>query len=255
MNCQVPFPLHLAISQPENPLAGEIPSSLSNCTALVTLASYENQLTGNIQSELCLKANKLQLLNLWENQSNSIFTWQITESRGHGSHLQGLLPESMENLKMLHNLNLSFNNLTGEILKTGIYKNLTVVSLMGNPGLCRPWMHFPEHEMFVEGLNLHKWVSMAYPDRMTEVVDGRVLRDVNSDERSPDEILNCVIQLLHVGLVCSKEFIRESFVGIRGTSRLRPDISSRHNAGAPSNNEVRARRLPPCSSWARQQCN
>eukprot|EP01018_Ginkgo_biloba_P002912 Gb_08591 [translate_table: standard] len=61
----------------------------------------------------------------------------------------------------------------------------------------------PTDEMFVEGVNLHKWVSMAYPDRMVEVVDGSLLN--NSDERSQDEICNCLIQLLNVGLLCSKE--------------------------------------------------
>eukprot|EP01018_Ginkgo_biloba_P027490 Gb_23094 [translate_table: standard] len=66
----------------------------------------------------------------------------------------------------------------------------------------------PTDEMFVEGLNLHKWVSMAYPDRMVEVVDECLLRGANSDERSQDEICNCVIQLLNVGLLCSKESLK-----------------------------------------------
>eukprot|EP01018_Ginkgo_biloba_P002929 Gb_12600 [translate_table: standard] len=98
----------------------------------------------------------------------------------------------------------------------------------------------PTDEMFVEGVNLHKWVSMAYPDRMVEVVDGSLLN--NSAERSQDEICNCLIQLLNVGLLCSKEspeqrptmrevvgrleMIRESFSGIRGAPRLTADISS-----------------------------
>eukprot|EP01018_Ginkgo_biloba_P002944 Gb_32029 [translate_table: standard] len=98
----------------------------------------------------------------------------------------------------------------------------------------------PTDEMFVEGLNLHKWVSMAYPDRMVEVVDGSLLN--NSDERSQDEMCNCLIQLLNVGLVCSKEspeerpslrevvgrleMIKESFSGVRGASMLTRRISS-----------------------------
>lgn len=93
--------------------------------------------------------------------------------------------------------------------------------------------------MFVEGLNLLKWVSMAFPDKIWEVIDTSLLRDANIDAH---EILNCVNQLVLLGLVCTRESpeerptmievvailerIRKTFVGITGVSKLPSDLSS-----------------------------
>jgi hypothetical protein len=53
--------------------------------------------------------------------------------------LSGTIPMTLKKLKMLQYLNLSFNNLTGEIQKEDFFANQTIViSLIGNPGLCGP---------------------------------------------------------------------------------------------------------------------
>lgn len=63
----------------------------------------------------------------------------------------------------------------------------------------------PTDRMFVEGLNLPKWVRMAFPDRIGEVMDTSLLRGENIDALEQHEILNCVNQLAALGLVCTRE--------------------------------------------------
>eukprot|EP00253_Pinus_taeda_P001759 PITA_01759 len=63
----------------------------------------------------------------------------------------------------------------------------------------------PTDNMFVEGLNLPKWVRMAFPDRIGEVMDTSLLRGENIDALEQHEILNCVNQLVALGLVCTRE--------------------------------------------------
>ena len=97
----------------------------------------------------------------------------------------------------------------------------------------------PTNSMFVEGLNLSKWVRMDFPDKIWEVINTRLLRDENIDAH---EILNCVNQLVLLGLVCTRESpeerptmievvailerIKKTFVGITGVSKLPSDLSS-----------------------------
>eukprot|EP01018_Ginkgo_biloba_P028020 Gb_24723 [translate_table: standard] len=104
-----------------NRLSGLIPATLESCSELAYLDLSENEFKGPIPAELG-KLQSLQNMDLSRN------------------NLSGEIPEALGNLKMLQKLNLSFNNLTGEIPKTGIFRNQTAVSLVGNPGLCGPWM-------------------------------------------------------------------------------------------------------------------
>eukprot|EP01018_Ginkgo_biloba_P024492 Gb_17927 [translate_table: standard] len=102
----------------------------------------------------------------------------------------------------------------------------------------------PTHEMFAGDLNLHKWVSSVFPNRVVDVVDSSLLiREVGGETMDPinDVNQNCVISLLQVGLLCTKESPQErptmrdvvimlksltaSFVGRAGASyRLKPTI-------------------------------
>ena len=50
---------------------------------------------------------------------------------------------SLENLKMLHHLNLSFNKLSGEAPKGGLFKKLGATAFTGNIGLCGSWVSLP----------------------------------------------------------------------------------------------------------------
>eukprot|EP01018_Ginkgo_biloba_P028033 Gb_15169 [translate_table: standard] len=64
----------------------------------------------------------------------------------------------------------------------------------------------PSSDMFVDGLDLHKWASMAFPDKIEEVVDGNLLRDTyNEGMDRQREAFHCLSELIHVSLMCTKE--------------------------------------------------
>ncbi|GLJ17565.1 hypothetical protein SUGI_0305500, partial [Cryptomeria japonica] len=63
----------------------------------------------------------------------------------------------------------------------------------------------PSDDMFVGDLNLQKWVSSAFPNRVAEIVDSRLLMDVNSNMEENGFLLS----FIHVGLLCTNESPRE----------------------------------------------
>eukprot|EP00253_Pinus_taeda_P028761 PITA_28761 len=66
----------------------------------------------------------------------------------------------------------------------------------------------PTHDMFVEGLNLQKWVGSGFPNQLKEVVDMGLLRRI-STYIEEDKDLSCLSQLIKVGLLCTKESPQE----------------------------------------------
>ncbi|KAF2950720.1 hypothetical protein DAI22_01g207764 [Oryza sativa Japonica Group] len=99
-----------------NKLSGEIPGSLGRCQNLQSLQLDQNFLTGNIPASFGNLTN-LNYLNLSHNK------------------LFGPIPTSLNDVP-LSTLDLSYNNLQGDIPKDGVFKNPTTVSLSGNPELC-----------------------------------------------------------------------------------------------------------------------
>lgn len=70
----------------------------------------------------------------------------------------------------------------------------------------------PTDGKFGEALGLHKYVQMALPDRVINIVDHQLLTKDKDGERNtsnPDlkgEItIACITSILHIGLSCSKE--------------------------------------------------
>ena len=70
----------------------------------------------------------------------------------------------------------------------------------------------PTDGEFGEALGLHKYVQMALPDRVIDVVDYQVLskdRDGDANTSNPDTkgdiTISCVTSILHIGVSCSKE--------------------------------------------------
>ncbi|KAH9318907.1 hypothetical protein KI387_020676 [Taxus chinensis] len=55
----------------------------------------------------------------------------------------------------------------------------------------------PSDDRFVGDMNLPKWVRSAFPERIADIVDSRLLKDVN-DSR-------CLVSFMNVGLICSSE--------------------------------------------------
>ncbi|XP_059068886.1 probable LRR receptor-like serine/threonine-protein kinase At3g47570 [Cryptomeria japonica] len=60
----------------------------------------------------------------------------------------------------------------------------------------------PTHQMFVDGLSLRMWVSMAFPDRISEVVDCSLLLCSGG---ITDSTCTCLTQLIRVALLCSND--------------------------------------------------
>ncbi|XP_075648399.1 LRR receptor-like serine/threonine-protein kinase EFR [Castanea sativa] len=100
-----------------NHLSGEIPTSIGNCLILEHLYLQGNSFKGAIPSSL---ASLRGLRRLDVSQNN----------------LSGPIPEGLEMLHFLEFLNLSFNNFEGEVPTEGIFKNTSVISLIGNTNLC-----------------------------------------------------------------------------------------------------------------------
>jgi len=105
----------------------------------------------------------------------------------------------------------------------------------------------PNHNMFVEGLSLQKWVGSNFPNQVGEVVDRSLLRRTSTSIEEVKE-LNCLRQLVSVGLFCTKESpegrpsminivhalqsIKDTFLGIVGNQKFQSDIT--HLLGSTS---------------------
>ncbi|TVU21846.1 hypothetical protein EJB05_31515, partial [Eragrostis curvula] len=107
-----------------NQLSGEIPDSIGNCTVLHELLLDNNSFKGSIPPSLS-NIRGLTALNLSANK------------------LSGTIPEGIATAPNLQRLDVSFNNLQGEVPKEGIFRNLSMFSILGNNKLCggMPQLH------------------------------------------------------------------------------------------------------------------
>ncbi|KAH9330840.1 hypothetical protein KI387_002948, partial [Taxus chinensis] len=64
----------------------------------------------------------------------------------------------------------------------------------------------PSDDMFVGDMNLPKWVRSAFPERIADIVDTQLLRDVNVDNMEENK---CLLSFINIGLICSSESERE----------------------------------------------
>ena len=77
----------------------------------------------------------------------------------------------------------------------------------------------PTNEIFQQGLSLEKWVRMAFPGRIMEVIDPKL---VNTYELTTNEGLmissekqeGCVISMVSLGLACAMDS-PEARIGMR----------------------------------------
>ncbi|XP_057846871.1 putative receptor-like protein kinase At3g47110 [Cryptomeria japonica] len=65
----------------------------------------------------------------------------------------------------------------------------------------------PTDDMFIEGINLQKWTKMHFPNRISDVVDNFVLIDAHESEKSM--IIECLTQIIEIGLFCTRESPQE----------------------------------------------
>ncbi|XP_059654687.1 probable LRR receptor-like serine/threonine-protein kinase At3g47570 [Cornus florida] len=101
----------------ENKLSGEIPSTLGDCLKLESLNARGNSFRGNIPSSFELLKG-IQVVDL------------------SGNNLSGQIPRFLGEYVFIKKLNLSYNMFEGEVLKEGIFMNISVISVEGNNKLC-----------------------------------------------------------------------------------------------------------------------
>ncbi|GLJ28876.1 hypothetical protein SUGI_1475530 [Cryptomeria japonica] len=186
-------------------LDGTISPVLGNLSSLRYLVLAGNYLTGTIPSQLG------QLRNLWM-------------LRLDNNQLQGTVPPGLSACRSLYYLALSYNQLHGSIppelslLKSLKYlyigaNSLTEYGLGGSVSTKGDVYSYgililemvtrkrPNDDMFVGDLNLQKWVRLAFPDRLTDIIDSELLNEVN--ENMEDD--RCLLSFIHIGLLCTAE--------------------------------------------------
>jgi hypothetical protein len=47
--------------------------------------------------------------------------------------------------------------------------------------------------------------ELAFPNRVKEVIDNSLFSEVDGDEFEENNVYKCLLSLLHVGLLCSKD--------------------------------------------------
>ncbi|KAI4984449.1 receptor kinase-like protein Xa21 [Hordeum vulgare subsp. vulgare] len=124
-----------------NNLVGSIPQEIGNLKNLVEFRAESNKLSGEIPTTL-VGCQLLRSLSLQNNILSGSIPLLLSDLKGletldlSSNNFSGLIPKSLGNLTMLHYLNLSFNNFVGEVPTTGVFSNVTIVSIQGNNKLC-----------------------------------------------------------------------------------------------------------------------
>ncbi|XP_031286479.1 probable LRR receptor-like serine/threonine-protein kinase At3g47570 [Pistacia vera] len=131
-----------------NKLYGTIPSGIGGLLNLTLLCMPFNNFSGTIPEELGEIPSQLSLCSSLEylvmdgNAFQGFIPASLSSLRGIRiidlslNNLSGQIPKFLETLP-LENLNLSFNNFEGEVPSKGVFANASAISLVGNSGrLC-----------------------------------------------------------------------------------------------------------------------
>ncbi|XP_074569016.1 uncharacterized protein LOC141825534 [Curcuma longa] len=132
--------LSIILNVSHNLLTGPLPPEIGYLINLQTVDVSHNQLTGGIPTTIaqCQLLQNLYLqMNLFQGSIPSTFSQlkgiQVLDISNN--NLSGNVPDFLGGFNMTY-LNLSFNDLQGELPKDGIFSNLTAFSVVGNKDLC-----------------------------------------------------------------------------------------------------------------------
>ncbi|KAM0068720.1 putative non-specific serine/threonine protein kinase [Helianthus debilis subsp. tardiflorus] len=132
--------LSISLNLGDNQLSGQLPVEVGNLKNLNEMILANNRLTGSIPSSLG-SCSSLQNLDISFNLFSGSFPSSLGSLRAleflDASHnnFTGEIPTFLEVIP-LKNLNISFNNLEGQVSRKGVFANASSVSILGNSGLC-----------------------------------------------------------------------------------------------------------------------
>ncbi|CBI20584.3 unnamed protein product, partial [Vitis vinifera] len=126
-----------------NNLSGEVPTSLGNCTSLLTIQLSNNRFSGGIPSGIWTSPDMVSVIVEIANNNNNMLSgkipveltslWNITVLLLDGNQFSGELPSQIISWKSLNKLNLSRNKLSGLIPKAlGSLTSLSYLDLSEN---------------------------------------------------------------------------------------------------------------------------
>ncbi|XP_071706217.1 uncharacterized protein [Rutidosis leptorrhynchoides] len=132
--------LSISLNLGNNQLSGQVPRSIGNLKNLNEIILANNRLSGELPTTLG-SCSSLQSLNV----SGNFFSGPLPESLGSLRALENLdvsrnnftgrVPTYLEVIP-LQTLNISFNGFEGEMLRNGVFANMSAVSIVGNDRLC-----------------------------------------------------------------------------------------------------------------------
>ncbi|KAL9996646.1 putative protein kinase RLK-Pelle-LRR-XII-1 family [Helianthus debilis subsp. tardiflorus] len=132
--------LSISLNLGDNQLSGQLPVEVGNLKNLNEMILANNRLTGSIPSSLG-SCSSLQNLDISFNLFSGSFPSSLGSLRAleflDASHnnFTGEIPTFLEVIP-LKNLNISFNNLEGQVSRKGVFANASSVSILGNSRLC-----------------------------------------------------------------------------------------------------------------------
>ncbi|KAJ0771373.1 putative protein kinase RLK-Pelle-LRR-XII-1 family [Helianthus annuus] len=132
--------LSISLNLGDNQLSGQLPVEVGNLKNLNEIILANNRLTGSIPSSLG-SCSSLQYLDISFNLFSGSFPSSLGSLRAleflDASHnnFTGEIPTFLEVIP-LKNLNISFNNLEGQVSRKGVFANASSVSILGNSRLC-----------------------------------------------------------------------------------------------------------------------